>query len=109
MLIGVAGPAANFILAFVLMIVYFGWINEVPDIKTATLEWVTPGSAAADAGLQPGDVFRQFGNVKHPDFDTVLDLTRKQFRTDESGYRRAQRPDRAVHRCTCRTRLEKRI
>src|ERR1700744_3350524 len=34
MLIGVAGPTANFILAFVLMVFYFGWINEVPNIKT---------------------------------------------------------------------------
>jgi regulator of sigma E protease len=76
MLIGVAGPAANFILAFVLMLLYFGWINEVPDIKVATVEWVTPGSTAAQAGLQPGDVFRQFGNVKNPDFETVIDLTR---------------------------------
>jgi len=76
MLIGVAGPAANFILAFVLMVFYFGWINEVPNIKTATLEWVTPGSPAAQAGLQPGDVFRQLGNTKNPDFETVLDLTR---------------------------------
>lgn len=75
MLIGVAGPAANFILAFVLMVFYFGWINEVPNIKIATLEWVTPGSAAAQAGLQPGDVFRQLGNTKNPDFETVLDLT----------------------------------
>jgi regulator of sigma E protease len=76
MLIGVAGPAANFILAFVLMIVYFGWINEVPDIRTATLEWVTPGSPAADAGLQPGDVIGQLGKVPHPDFESVVDLTR---------------------------------
>ncbi len=76
MLIGVAGPAANFILAFVLMIFYFGWINEVPNIKTATLEWVTPGSAAADAGLQAGDTFRQFGKVQDPDLETVVDLTR---------------------------------
>ena len=76
MLIGVAGPAANFILAFVLMIFYFGWINEVPNIKTATLEWVTPGSAAADAGLQAGDTFRQIGSAKDPDFETVIDLTR---------------------------------
>jgi regulator of sigma E protease len=30
MLIGVAGPVANFILAFVLMFFYYGWINEVP-------------------------------------------------------------------------------
>lgn len=76
MLIGVAGPAANFILAFVLMVFYFGWINEVPNIKTATLEWVTPGSAAAQAGLQTGDVFRQFGNVKNPDLEAVIDQTR---------------------------------
>ena len=76
MLIGVAGPAANFILAFVLMVFYFGWINEVPNIKIATLEWVTPGSAGAQAGLQPGDVFRQLGNTRNPDFETVLDMTR---------------------------------
>jgi len=76
MLIGVAGPASNFVLAFVLMIFYFGWINEVPNIKVATLEWVTPGSAAADAGLQPGDTFLQLGNASHPDFETVVDLTR---------------------------------
>jgi regulator of sigma E protease len=76
MLIGLAGPASNFILAFVAMIVYFGWINEVPDIKTATLEWVTPGSAADQAGLQPGDVFRQFGNTQNPDFETVVDQAR---------------------------------
>jgi regulator of sigma E protease len=76
MLIGVAGPTANFILAFVLMVLYFGLINEVPNIKNATLEWVSPGSAAADAGLEPGDTFRQFGSVKNPDFETVVDLTR---------------------------------
>jgi regulator of sigma E protease len=58
------------------MIFYFGWINEVPNIKVATLEWVTPGSAAADAGLQPGDTFLQLGNASHPDFETVVDLTR---------------------------------
>src|ERR1035441_1897326 len=28
MLIGVAGPVANFILAFVLMLFYYGWINR---------------------------------------------------------------------------------
>src|SRR5579863_6094038 len=76
MLIGVAGPAANFILAFFLMVLYFGWFNEVPNIKDATLEWVTPGSAAADAGLEPGDKFVQFGSAMHPDFETVVDLTR---------------------------------
>ena len=44
MLIGLAGPVANFILAFVLMMFYFGWINEIPrhEVKTTTVEWVTP-------------------------------------------------------------------
>ncbi|MGA3346225.1 MAG: site-2 protease family protein, partial [Terracidiphilus sp.] len=42
MLIGVAGPAANFVLAFVLMVFYFGWVNEVPkvEVKSTTVEWV---------------------------------------------------------------------
>ena len=34
MLIGLAGPVFNFMLAFVLMVFYFDWINEVPDVKT---------------------------------------------------------------------------
>ena len=56
-LIGMAGPVANLILAFVLMFFYYAWINEVPkfEVTTTTIEWVTPGSAAAQAGLEPGD------------------------------------------------------
>jgi regulator of sigma E protease len=77
MLIGVAGPAANFVLAFVLMVIYFGWINEVPDIKSPTIEWVTPGSAAASAGVQPGDIIRQLGNTGNPDWYSVVETIRK--------------------------------
>ena len=76
MLIGVAGPAANFILAFVLMLFYFNWINEVPDIKVAKIEWVTPGSAADQAGLQPGDIIRRFENTDNPDWYTVVEAIR---------------------------------
>src|ERR1035438_2633552 len=32
-LIGAAGPVSNFVLAFVLMVGYFGWINEVPAVE----------------------------------------------------------------------------
>jgi regulator of sigma E protease len=73
MLIGLAGPVANFILAFVLMLMYFNWINEVPryDVKTTTIEWVVPGTPAAQAGLQPGDVIRRFDNVNNPNWDRV--------------------------------------
>lgn len=74
MLIGVAGPVFNFVLAFVLMVVYFTFINEVPDIRTTKIEWITPGSAAEQAGLLPGDVVTQFGNVANPDYQKFHDL-----------------------------------
>jgi regulator of sigma E protease len=73
MLVGVAGPAANFLLAFLAMTFYFNWINEVPavEVKTTTIEWVTPGSAAAQAGLEPGDVIRHFETVDQPTWQQV--------------------------------------
>ena len=74
MLIAVAGPTANFILAFVLMAFYFGWINEAPafEVKTTTIEYVVPGSTAAQAGLKPGDVIRKFDTVDNPEWDDVI-------------------------------------
>lgn len=73
MLIGVAGPVANFVLAFVLMIIYFGFINEVPafEVKTTTVEWVVPGSVASKAGIEPGDVIRRFDTVDNPTWEQV--------------------------------------
>lgn len=78
MIIGFAGPAANFILAILLMVFYFGWINEVPtvQVKTTTIEWVTPGSAAAQAGLQSGDIIRHFDTVDNPDWDQIYTHTK---------------------------------
>jgi regulator of sigma E protease len=74
MLIGVAGPVFNFLLAFVLMVVYFTFINEVPDIRTTKIEWVTPGSSADQAGLKPGDVVTAFDNTANPDYQKFHDL-----------------------------------
>ena len=56
MLIGLAGPVANFILAFVLMVFYYNWINEVPKyiVSQTAIEWVIPDSAADRAGLADG-------------------------------------------------------
>jgi regulator of sigma E protease len=73
MLIGLAGPFANFILAFVLMAFYYGVFNEGPavEVKTTTIEWVTEGSPAAQAGLQPGDVIRHFETVDNPTWDQI--------------------------------------
>jgi regulator of sigma E protease len=73
MLIGLAGPVANFILAFVFMLFYYGWINEVPrhEVSTTTVEWVVPNSPAAQAGVQPGDVITHFETVDKPTWDQV--------------------------------------
>ncbi len=75
MLIGVAGPMANFALTLGLMTFYYGWINEVPasTLKAATADWVTPDSAAAMAGFQSGDVITRFDNVSNPDWDIIYD------------------------------------
>jgi regulator of sigma E protease len=74
-LIGLAGPVANFILAFVLMLIYFGLFNEVPSIelKTTTIEWIVPNSAAAQAGMQTGDIIRQFDKVNNPSWEGVYE------------------------------------
>jgi len=78
MLIGVAGPMANFALTMLLMIFYFGFINEVwsVTVKTTSVEWVTPGSAADSAGLKTGDEILRFDNVNHPDWEAVYDHCR---------------------------------
>jgi regulator of sigma E protease len=54
---------------------YFAFINEVPatTVKTTSVEWVTPDSAAATAGLEAGDVIVGFDNVKNPDWEMVYD------------------------------------
>lgn len=72
-LIAAAGPAANMVLALVLMVWYFGWINEVPSVRvhTTTVDWIVPGSAAANAGLQAGDVVTKYGVLNDPTWDKV--------------------------------------
>jgi regulator of sigma E protease len=75
MLIGLAGPTFNILLTLSLMWFYFAFINEVPaaTVKTTSVEWVTPGSAAATAGLEAGDVIVGFDNIKNPDWENVYD------------------------------------
>ena len=78
MLIGLAGPTFNFLMALLLMWFYFAFINEVPaaTVKTTSVEWVTPDSAAATAGLETGDVIVSFDNIKNPDWEMVYDHIR---------------------------------
>jgi regulator of sigma E protease len=73
MVIGVAGPFANFVLALGLMTAYYTLHNEVPDFvsQPVVLDWVVPGSAAANAGLQPGDHILAFDGQENPSWQTV--------------------------------------
>ena len=72
-IIGLAGPFANFALALVLMTGFYMLHNEVPlfEDQPATLDWVAPGSAAANAGLQAGDQIVSFDSQEHPTWDIV--------------------------------------
>ncbi|MGA2571058.1 MAG: RIP metalloprotease RseP [Terracidiphilus sp.] len=73
MLIGVAGPGFNFLLTLALMFVYFAFINEVPavTVQTTAVDWVEPGSAAAAAGIQTGDVITNFDGMTNPDWEVI--------------------------------------
>ena len=57
------------------MAFYFGLINEVPaiQVKTTTVEWVTPGSAAAQAGFQARRHHPPFRQRRQPDWEQVYE------------------------------------
>lgn len=73
-LIASAGPAANFILALVLMTIVYMGHNEVPNYlsEPATVDYVLPGSAAAIAGLQHGDRIVQFDGIRNPNWQEIF-------------------------------------
>jgi len=57
--VAVAGSAMHFAIALVLLVVQFAFIGRA-DGDRWQVSQVTPGSAAAAAGLQPGDTIRSF-------------------------------------------------
>jgi len=74
MLIGLAGPVSNFILAFVLMLGYYWFLNEVPPYfdKSVTLDLVLPGTEAAKAGLETGDQIVSFDSTDNPSYEQLI-------------------------------------
>jgi len=74
-LIAVAGPVANFILAFVLMAGFYTMHNEVEQYlaEPAVLDVVPPNSPAGRAGLQTGDHIVRFDDRKNPTWETLTD------------------------------------
>src|SRR5580700_2365961 len=74
MLIALAGPVANFILAFGLMTGAYMLHNEVNEYVSgpAVTDYESPTTAAAKTGIQSGDTIVQFDNVTNPTWEDVL-------------------------------------
>lgn len=72
-LIGFAGPVSNFLLAFLLMAGLYKMHNEVYRYysEPVVLDYVTPDSAAAKAGMQPGDKIVRFDAEENPTWEQL--------------------------------------
>jgi regulator of sigma E protease len=73
MLIAVAGPAANFLLAFGLMTGAYMLHFEVSAYETgpAVTDYISAASAAGKTGIQPGDTVARFDTVANPIWDDI--------------------------------------
>jgi regulator of sigma E protease len=73
-LIACAGPAANFLLALLLMTIVYMGHNEVPNYLStpAVVDYVLPNSAAAAAGLKQGDRIVRFDGVENPVWQQIF-------------------------------------
>jgi regulator of sigma E protease len=73
MLIGLAGPVANFLLALLLMTGFYMMHNEVEAFRSqpASIDFVADHTAAAAAGLKPGDLITRFDGVTNPTWEQV--------------------------------------
>jgi regulator of sigma E protease len=74
-IIAVAGPVANFLLAFVLMTVFYMLHNEVMEFvsQPATVDYVSPNSQAARTGIVPGDRIVAFDTLQNPTWSDIED------------------------------------
>jgi regulator of sigma E protease len=72
-LIGLAGPVSNFLLALLLMTGFYMMHNEVEAFRAeaANIDFVSDHTAASTAGLKAGDVITRFDNVTNPTWEQV--------------------------------------
>jgi regulator of sigma E protease len=72
-IIGLAGPFANFIFAIVVMAGFYMLHNEVPlyESQAPTVDWVLPGSPAEAAGIHSGDTIVNFDGQEKPTWEIV--------------------------------------
>ena len=72
-LIGLAGPISNFLLALFLMTGFYMMHNEVEAFRSqaADIDFVSDHTSAANAGLKTGDVITRFDTVSNPTWEQV--------------------------------------
>jgi regulator of sigma E protease len=72
-LIGLAGPVCNFLLALLLMTGFYMMHNEVEAFRSqaANIDFVSDHTAAANAGLKAGDQITRFDAVTNPTWEQV--------------------------------------
>lgn len=72
-MIALAGPIANFILSFFLLLAVALFHHPVDKFLDGPViaDYVPAGSPAAKAGLQPGDTITSFDNQANPDWTVV--------------------------------------
>ena len=78
MLIAVAGPAANFLLAFGLMTGAYMLHNEVNEFESgaAVTDYISPTAPIAATGIKSGDTIVRYDGVSNPTWGDVLQHTR---------------------------------
>ena len=76
-LIAVAGPFANFLLAFFLLFLVAHYHHEVDQYLTgpAIVDYVPLNTPAARDGLSAGDTITLFNKANHPTWEQVIDET----------------------------------
>ncbi len=74
-LIALAGPVSNFLLAFVLLFLVAHYHHEVDQYLNApaTVDYVPQGTPAAQAGLVAGDTITRFNRVHNPTWNQIFD------------------------------------
>ncbi len=72
-LIGLAGPVSNFLLALFLMTGFYMMHNEVEAFRSqpANIDFVSDHTAASAAGLKAGDLITRFDNVSDPTWEQL--------------------------------------
>jgi regulator of sigma E protease len=74
-LIAVAGPVSNFLLAFVLLFLVAHYHHEVDQYLNApaTVDYVPQGTPAAQDGLAAGDTITRFNRLYNPTWNQIFD------------------------------------